>query len=395
MLASGPPDGLLDDSATTATSGTFSSAMRFGSQGPTIYDYVLISMPYTAGNSSVTGLNESGAVNMSIPTLYDENWNVAWSVASNGTSGTNLAANDSHYSTYASQWETLMSNNTCHTNATSINATHPCYVDTTNNRIWVRLPHFSGTGPAFSGSVITAATSSSAAATSSSESSGSSGSTVNEWSKQQVESWLEIKPGAATIMKNFDKEMGIKEIQIEVNNLAKNPMIIVKKYNKKPAAVSVEKIGTVYKYLEITPQLLTDKLKKATVTFQIEKSWLSTNGITMGDISVSKFDTSSKEWKDLTATCTEGDSTYNYCNVELNSFSYFAISGKTKETTPTSNEGTGTVTGNAVSDQQTGTSSGSKTLLIILIAAVIAVVAVGVFYFLSKQKKKRYMLFGY
>ena len=34
LLASGPPDALFDDSATTSTSGGFSSALRFGSSEP-------------------------------------------------------------------------------------------------------------------------------------------------------------------------------------------------------------------------------------------------------------------------------------------------------------------------------------------------------------------------
>lgn len=76
MLASGPPDALFDDSATTSTSGSFDSAMRFGSNGPSIYDYVMISIPYTEGSSTTTGLDEDVDVNMSIPILYDENWNI-------------------------------------------------------------------------------------------------------------------------------------------------------------------------------------------------------------------------------------------------------------------------------------------------------------------------------
>ncbi|MEK6918390.1 MAG: hypothetical protein AABW51_05575 [Nanoarchaeota archaeon] len=168
MLASGPPDALFDDSATTSTSGSFESAMRFGSNGPTIYDYVIVSMPYTEGNSSTTGLSESGQVNISIPLFYDESWGVIWNATANGTNGTYLSGNNSHYSTYSSQWETLMRNNTCVTDVSIFNSTNPCYINTTSNRIWIRLPHFSGTQPSITGSVITAT----ATTTSSSSSSG-------------------------------------------------------------------------------------------------------------------------------------------------------------------------------------------------------------------------------
>ncbi len=176
MLASGPPDALFDDSATTTTSGDFDSAMRFGSNGPTIYDYVLISMPYTEGSTSTTGLNENTDVNMSIPVLYDENWNIIWNATNNGTSGTNLAGNQSHYSTYATQWGVLMGANNCTRNQSELNSTKPCYVDTTNNRIWIRLPHFSGTQPSVTGSVITADT-----ATTTTTSTTGGGSSTNFW----------------------------------------------------------------------------------------------------------------------------------------------------------------------------------------------------------------------
>ena len=159
MLASGPPDALFDDSATTQTSGSFDSAMRFGSNGPKIYDYVIISMPYTQGSTSQTGLDESADVNMSIPILYDETWGIMWNATLNGTNGTALARNYSHYNTYSSEWEILMRQNNCTKNQSFFNSTTPCYIDTTNNRTWIRLPHFSGTGPSVTGGVITASSS--------------------------------------------------------------------------------------------------------------------------------------------------------------------------------------------------------------------------------------------
>ena len=183
MLASGPPDALFDGSSSTSgtTSTSFAAAQRFGSQGPTIYDYVTVSIPYseTAGS----GLNDSAAVSISIPVLYDDNWNVIWNVTANGTSPSALAGNFSHYSTYSSAWGNLTSSKTCTngtlTSSNQINETNPCYIDTTNNRIWIRLPHFSGAGPRVSGSTVS--TTEAAAATSS----GGSGTTSIFWTNSQ------------------------------------------------------------------------------------------------------------------------------------------------------------------------------------------------------------------
>jgi len=158
FLASGPPDALFEDNdeVTESTSSSFSKAMRFGSNGPTIYDYVLVSIPYTQGSSSTTGLNESAQVNLSLSRLYDESWNTIWNTAGNGTNATNLAGNYSHYTERQSEWQTLLSGDACTTSTASFGVGNPCYIDASANRIWVRLPHFSGTQTSISGNVITA-----------------------------------------------------------------------------------------------------------------------------------------------------------------------------------------------------------------------------------------------
>ena len=192
MMASGPPDALFDDSTTNSTSGGFSSAMRFGSSGPSIYDFVLVSMPYVEGSSSKTGLNESVDLNMSIPVLYDDSWNVIWNVSLNGTSGSALAGNFSHYNTSYSQWNTLLSTTNCTRTTSELNATRPCFINTTSNRIWIRLPHFSGAGPSVTGEVVTASS------TSSSSSSGGGGTSVASigfWSKTIILSEDEFNKG--------------------------------------------------------------------------------------------------------------------------------------------------------------------------------------------------------
>ncbi|MBI3333995.1 hypothetical protein HYZ97_00735 [Candidatus Pacearchaeota archaeon] len=170
MMASGPPDALFDNNVNNNSGSTFDAAVRFGSGGPSIYDFVLVSMPYaeTAG----TGLNESAPVNMSIPVLYDDNWNVLWNASLNGTNASVLAGNYSHYEARESEWASLLATSTCTQNVTLFNATTPCFINTTENLIWIRLPHFSGTGPSVSGSVVAAAPSSSSSSSSSGSGSG-------------------------------------------------------------------------------------------------------------------------------------------------------------------------------------------------------------------------------
>lgn len=210
MLASGPPDCLFDDSTTNSTSGDFSSAMRFGSSGPSIYDFILISMPYTQGSTSTAGLNENNDVNASIPIFYDENWNVIWNAsdANNGTGASSFSGNYTHYENNQYEWAVLLNNSNCTVDVDVFNATNPCYIDKTNNKIWLRLPHFSGTGPSITG-VATSVTSSS-----SSSSSSGGGGTASFWSGvTKVLTSEQFSQGASKSLKKKDRV----KIEVEEN----------------------------------------------------------------------------------------------------------------------------------------------------------------------------------
>ncbi|MDP3992088.1 MAG: PGF-pre-PGF domain-containing protein [Nanoarchaeota archaeon] len=173
-------------------------------------------------------------------------------------------------------------------------------------------------------------------------------------------SWSRMTPGVVSIMKDFNPEIGVKEIQITVNNEAQNVQITVTKYDGKPAEVSVSKTGKVYQYLQIDAQNLGNNLEKATVQFRVEKSWVSSNGLNKDQVSVYKLN---GRWDKLETTYESEDATHYYYNVELDSFSYFAISeGDTS--VPAASESSGTTT----------EESGSLIWLWILLAVALVVV---------------------
>lgn len=140
--------------------------------------------------------------------------------------------------------------------------------------------------------------------------------------------WPTIAPGTITVMKDIDGNAGVKQIKLEVKNEAQNVKITVTKYENKPAEVSLEKTGKTYRYLQIETENLENELEKATMTIQIEKTWMSTNGFDKDNIALFRFDESNENWDELTTTYTEEDDTYYYYDIELTSFSYFAISSK-------------------------------------------------------------------
>jgi len=156
--------------------------------------------------------------------------------------------------------------------------------------------------------------------------SGGGGSGIASSTKSNL--FTTLTPEKVSIMKNFNEETGVKEIQIQVKDEIQNVKITVSKFDEKPVSVSVEKTGKVHKYFQIKTENLETDLKKATVTIQVEKSWISNNSLNKDDIALFKFDNSSNNWNELTTTYKEEDDEYYYYDAELTSFSYFAISEK-------------------------------------------------------------------
>ncbi len=232
MLASGPPDGLFEnDAGTSESSDSFSNVVKFGSTGPKIYDYVLISVPYS--ESAGSGLNDSAAVSMSIRTFYGENdngvmnWTAPIWTSSNGTNASNLAGNYSHYSARQSEWQTLMSGSTCvstTTGTSALSSSSPCAINTVDNKIWIRLPHFSGTAPSISGSIIPTSTDSSS-------SSGGSIATTTIWKNTHIVT-------AEQFEKGFTKRLSVKErFKFEVGG--ENHYVGVKELTKINATIEI------------------------------------------------------------------------------------------------------------------------------------------------------------
>lgn len=135
-----------------------------------------------------------------------------------------------------------------------------------------------------------------------------------------------ITPGAASVTTYTDATLGIKTIEISVDNPAQNVQVSVTKYDSKPAAVSVAKTGKVYQYLQIETKNVADQLDKAKVQFKVTKAWATANGLAKEKMTVYKFDETTKMWNELATTLSSEDDTYYYLDAELTSFSYFAIS---------------------------------------------------------------------
>lgn len=207
---------------------------------------------------------------------------------------------------------------------------------------------------------------------------------ITATSNQKVSSFTQITPGAAAIIKNFNADTGLKEIQINVNNNAQNVKVTVTKYDTKPAEVSVEKIGKVYKYIQVNASNLADKLSNAKFTIKVNKSWVSSNSLTKDNVALFRFDSTAGKWNELTTTYASEDDTYYYYDATTPGFSYFAIGEKTVTGQPSTQQ----PSGQQPSGEVPSVAEWSWNNWMWISLGVIAAVAAAVVLFLMKKKRR-------
>ncbi len=148
LMASGPPDALFDEEGnkSEATGSVMEEAWRFGSQGPKIYSEVLIGFPYNS-----TAMDETKDINLTVNKLYDEDNVVMWDQDVNGTGSQYPNSNNGTNLTDYSGFDTgFFDGLTCNKSDSTL-ASGNCYADTSNNMIWIVIPHFSTVGTKYSG----------------------------------------------------------------------------------------------------------------------------------------------------------------------------------------------------------------------------------------------------
>lgn len=145
LLASGPPDIMFDaDSNDTANGSSLEQAWRFGSNGPEIYDAVIVGIPYNE-----TEVDETAQQSILIKTLFDETWDQLWNSTTN-PNGLDISAFPD-YADFDSDWFNAsvgeQGGMTCVDYSSFDLSVQGCYVDASDDMIWMVIPHFSGLGP--------------------------------------------------------------------------------------------------------------------------------------------------------------------------------------------------------------------------------------------------------
>jgi hypothetical protein len=147
MLASGPPDALMNENASTSSlsASTLQQLWTFGSMAPDVYDKVMIGIPY---NSSIS---ESWSYSINLSLLYDSDMRVIWNETANTS-----AQLPSDYSDFSLSF--FSGGVPCSTDSTTSTTSGSCYMNKTDNTdegnsgyFWITMPHFSTTTDKISG----------------------------------------------------------------------------------------------------------------------------------------------------------------------------------------------------------------------------------------------------
>jgi PGF-pre-PGF domain-containing protein len=133
----------------------------------------------------------------------------------------------------------------------------------------------------------------------------------------------------------------ISEIDVEVKNAVTNVQIAVTKTDAAPATVSIAAPGTVYAYFNIEKINVDDaNVNKITIKFKVEKSWITSNNIDVGTITMNRYVNGT--WVALTTKLVSSNG-YYYFEAESPGLSVFVVIAQKKPVTTTAPSATTTV----------------------------------------------------
>ena len=135
--------------------------------------------------------------------------------------------------------------------------------------------------------------------------------------------------GSATFVFSKSADLGITQITITSKNSVASPSITVEEKTWTGTAAIDASSGGVYKYLDITPAVITvGGIEKAVINFKVPSSWFSSGNYDPQTVKLKKEAGSS--WNSVTTKLTSSDSSYYYYEAESASLSVYAITAEKK-----------------------------------------------------------------
>ncbi|MBI2076686.1 MAG: PGF-pre-PGF domain-containing protein [Candidatus Aenigmarchaeota archaeon] len=191
-------------------------------------------------------------------------------------------------------------------------------------------------------------------------------------------------PGVVSKLKYDEKDIGIKEIQIEVKNSANDVRITVTKLTGQPASVTHTISGRVFQYIEInTENLASDNIKSARVQFNVTKAWLINNSASDEDVILNRY-INTTGWQKLKTTKLSESPVEVLFDAETPGFSVFAVTTEKTITTTTTANATTTVPATTAATTTIPAKPADSAAVTFLIAAVLVIA-----YLLLKRNKRK------
>ncbi len=393
MGGGGVPEVQFDPVAEDRSGSLADLVFKVGARLPkNTYEGIFVGIPYDPAK-----VDENENINASIATLYDTNWNPVWNVTQNGTPFTASAAFNT---TDFTDWNlSLIANRSLGGVICSKVSGAPgiaCLANTTEDMMWLRVPHFSGSGVGVVGvkaaSTATASTGTSGGGGSGGAGGGAAGGTSQSFVSTTVTAQA---PVSNDVTKS---EIGLTQVEYTLTENANNVKLEVSKLADKPADIaSSPPSGTAYSYISITLSGVdSSKVSSGRVKFTVDKSWVSENNADVNSVKLNRWDGSS--WSALSTSYTgETDTTYTY-EATTPGFSTFAITATTRAG-PTATTGTSTGGEAEPSSGETaptarfsggrvGGATGSNAVIWVIAAIIVIAVVIGLV--MKRRGKKRW-----
>ncbi len=140
-----------------------------------------------------------------------------------------------------------------------------------------------------------------------------------------------ITPGApATVV---IENVPITGLEISVHNSVENVKVTVTQSTSSPSGISISAPGVTFGYLSIETENISNvDIDNVVITFRVEKSWISANGVDAATITLRRY--SSGAWTDLPTTKTGEDATYVYYSALSPGLSVYLVSGSSVPSAP-------------------------------------------------------------
>ncbi|MBC8495984.1 PGF-pre-PGF domain-containing protein [archaeon] len=119
--------------------------------------------------------------------------------------------------------------------------------------------------------------------------------------------------------------MYVEAVEFMLNTQRESVGLSVKEYQYTTPSVTYS-ISIPYKYYEITASnFVNADVQSAEITFKVENSWLTSQGLTINDIAMYRYTTG---WSELDTSMTSQDNTFTYYKAITPGFSTFVIAKK-------------------------------------------------------------------